>query len=143
MPGAMRLDRRMCEKSPTDLVHQLIPLCATLGVCVDQYQPEEVSLSVEWAPGLCTSGGILHGGIIMAVADSAAALCAYLNLPQGAGGTATIEAKTNFVAAVRSGTVRAAASPVHIGSRTIVIETDVTDGQGRLVAKVLQTQAVL
>jgi uncharacterized protein (TIGR00369 family) len=78
----------------------------------------------------------------MALADSAAATLAFLNLPEGAV-TSTIEAKTNFIAAVREGTVTARAELVHKGRTTIVVQTDVTDGSGRLVSRTLQTQAVL
>jgi uncharacterized protein (TIGR00369 family) len=79
----------------------------------------------------------------MALADSAGAACAFLNLPADAAGTATIESKTNFFAAVRGGWVLASTRPLHVGHATIVLETDVTDAQGRRVAKIIQTQAVL
>jgi uncharacterized protein (TIGR00369 family) len=78
----------------------------------------------------------------MALADTVGAICAYLNLPEGAT-TSTIESKTNFFRGVRSGFVRAIATPVHIGKRTIVVQTDVLDEQDRSVALVIQTQAVL
>ncbi len=133
----------MAEESPTQLVQRLMPLCATLGIRVQEYRPEQVELALDWSPGLCTSGGMLHGGIIMTLADSAAGVCAFLNLPPSAQGTATIEGKTNFMAAIRSGTATAVSRPLHVGSRTIVVETDVRAGDGRLVARTLQTQAVL
>ena len=78
----------------------------------------------------------------MALADTAGATCAFLNLPEGAG-TSTIESKTNFLRAVRSGTVTATSRPLHAGRTVVVVETDVTDADSRLVAKVIQTQAVL
>jgi len=127
----------------TALVHQAMPLCATLGVRAEKYTAEEVVLTLDWAPGLCTTGGILHGGVIMALADSAGAACAFLNLPKDASGTATIESKTNFLGAVRAGSVIATAKPLHAGGTTIVVETSVRDSAGRLVAKVTQTQMVL
>ena len=127
----------------TELIHQAMPLCATLGVRAEKYAAEEVVLALDWAPGLCTAGGILHGGVIMAVADSAGAACALLNLPKDASGTATIESKTNFLGAVREGSVVATATPLHAGGTTIVVETAVRDRSGRLVAKVTQTQMVL
>lgn len=133
----------MAEESPTELVRRLMPLCATLGVRVQDYRPEQVELALDWEPELCTSGGMLHGGVIMALADSAAGMCAFLNLPPAAQGTATIEGKTNFLAAIRSGTATAMARPLHVGGRTIVVETDVRAGNGRLAARTLQTQAVL
>ncbi|HEU5419431.1 MAG TPA: PaaI family thioesterase [Streptosporangiaceae bacterium] len=133
----------MPEETPTELIRRLMPLCATLGIRAGDCTPGQVQLSLDWAPGLCTSNGILHGGIVMTLADSAAGLCAYLNLPATAQGTATIEGKTNFIAAVRSGTATAVSRPVHVGSRTIVIETDVRTDDGRLAARTIQTQAVL
>lgn len=120
-----------------------MPLAATLGIRSDEYTPERVVLSLEWAPELCTAGGILHGGVIMALADSAGGACAFLNLPEGAAGTSTIESKTNFLGAVRQGRVTASATPLHRGGTTVVVETAVRDENGRLVAKVIQTQLVL
>ena len=120
-----------------------MPLAETLGIRSDEYTPERVVLSLEWSHSLCTSGGIMHGGVIMALADSAGGACALLNLPDGAVGTSTIESKTNFIGAVRKGRVTATATPLHRGGTTIVVETDVRDDSGKLVAKVTQTQLVL
>ena len=105
--------------------------------------PEEVRARLAWEERLCTAGGILHGGALMALADAAGAYCAFLNLPDGAGGTATIESKTNFFRAVREGHVEASARPLHRGRTTIVVETDLFDAGGKHVARVTQTQAVL
>jgi 1,4-dihydroxy-2-naphthoyl-CoA hydrolase len=129
--------------SATQRVRELIPLCRTLGVRVHTYEPRQIRLALDWTPELCTSGGLLHGGIVMALADSAGALCAYLNLPDGADGTATIEAKSNFLTAIGAGTALATARPLHVGSRTVVVEVETRDLDGRLVAKTLATQAVL
>lgn len=119
-----------------------MPLCATLGVVAERFDAEEVAFAIDWAPELCTSDGLLHGGTLMALADSAGGACAFLNLPEAAAGTATIESKTNFLGGVRDGRVIATARPLHIGSTTMVIETEVRAGD-RLVAKVTQTQAIL
>jgi uncharacterized protein (TIGR00369 family) len=105
--------------------------------------PDAVVISVDWKPELCTSNGLLHGGVIMALADSAGGACAFANLPDGAIGTSTIESKTNFLGAVKSGAITATATVLHRGSTTIVIETSVRDDADRLIAKVTQTQAVL
>jgi uncharacterized protein (TIGR00369 family) len=78
----------------------------------------------------------------MTLADTAGAVCAFLNLPAGAT-TVTIESKTNFLGAVKEGTVTARARPLHVGRSTIVIETDVLDASGHRVARTMQTQAVL
>lgn len=122
---------------------ELMPLASTLGIRSDEYTPERVVLSLEWALSLCTAGGILHGGVIMALADSAGGACAYLNLPADASGTSTIESKTNFLGAVRGGRVTATATLLHRGGTTIVVETAVRDEAGKLIAKVTQTQLVL
>jgi 1,4-dihydroxy-2-naphthoyl-CoA hydrolase len=133
----------MTDAAATEMIHTQMPLCATLGITADTVSPDEVVLGLDWAPTLCTSNNLLHGGMVMTLADSAAALCAFLNLPNGASGTATIESKTNFLAATRSGTVKAHSRPLHIGKRVIVLETEVRGDDGKLAAKVLQTQAVL
>jgi 1,4-dihydroxy-2-naphthoyl-CoA hydrolase len=133
----------MTDTAATEMIQSLMPLCATLGITADTVGPDEVVLSLEWAPGLTTGNDILHGGMVMALADSAGGACAFLNLPDGAGGTATIESKTNFLAPTRSGTVKAHCRPLHIGKRVIVLETEVRGDDGKLAAKVIQTQAIL
>ena len=114
-----------------------------LGLEVVSARPEEVEVRLPWREELCRDGGMLHGGALMALADSAGAHCTFLNLPEGAGGTATIESKTNFFAAVREGAVTATSRPLHKGRTTIVVETDLHDDAGTHVARVTQTQAVL
>jgi uncharacterized protein (TIGR00369 family) len=128
---------------PTEIVHSTMPLCATLGVTASRFDEEEVVLHLDWKPELCTTGGLLHGGAVMALADSAGAAVAFLNLPEGAAGTATITSATNFLGAVKGGTVTATATLLHRGGSTIAVETAVTDDRGKLVGKVTQTQAVL
>jgi 1,4-dihydroxy-2-naphthoyl-CoA hydrolase len=124
----------------------LMPLAKTLGIELDQVSKEEVVGRLAYDPSLCTVAGMLHGGMVVTLADSVAGMCAYLNLPDGAS-TSTIELKTNFFGAVRSGGVLAVARPLHIGRTTIVVQTDlyqVDDGERRnRVAQVTQTQAVL
>jgi uncharacterized protein (TIGR00369 family) len=126
---------------PTKLVQDSMPLCATLGVTAAESTPEQVVLELAWDPSLCTIGGAMHGGALMTLADSAGATCAFLNLPADAAGTSTIESKTNFLGAASEGTVVATARPLHVGSTTIVVETDLRVGD-RLVAKTTQTQIV-
>jgi 1,4-dihydroxy-2-naphthoyl-CoA hydrolase len=133
----------MTDAAATELIQTLMPLCATLGITADTFGPDEVVLSLDWAPTLTTGNDVLHGGIVMALADSAGGACAFLNLPEGAGGTATIESKTNFLAATRSGTLKAHCHPLHIGKRVIVLETEIRNDGGELAAKVTQTQAIL
>jgi uncharacterized protein (TIGR00369 family) len=125
----------------TEVVNSQMPLGVTLGIETRGGQ-DEVEATLEWAPGLCTAAGVLHGGVLMALADSAGGVCAFLNLPPGAH-TATIESKTNFFGAVKEGTVLARSRPLHRGRTTIVVETDLFAADGRHVARTTQTQAVL
>ena len=125
----------------TEVVNAQMPLCATLGIRMFG-GPDEVDATLDWAAGLCTAGGILHGGVLMTLADAAGAVCAFLNMPEGSR-TSTIESKTNFLGAVREGSVRAQSRPLHVGKTTIVVETDLLDATGRRVAKTIQTQAIL
>lgn len=126
----------------TRMMRESMPLCATLAMRTHAISPTEAVVSLEWAPELCTSSGVLHGGVVMALADTAGAIVAMHNLPEGAAGTSTIESKSNFLGAIRGGTVTATARPLHVGRSTIVVETEVMNTD-RLVAKVTQTQSVL
>lgn len=123
-------------------LHALVPFAATLGLRIVGATPQEVRVQLDHRPELCTAGGVLHGGTIMALADTTGAVCAFLNLPDGAS-TTTVESKTNLLAAIRGGTVTATATPLHTGSTLIVVETEVRREDGRLAAKTTQTQAVL
>jgi uncharacterized protein (TIGR00369 family) len=126
----------------TAQLHRSMALCAALGMRATALDATGVTLQLDWRPELCTGNDLIHGGVIMALADSAGGACAMRNLPKGAG-TATIESKTNFLRGVTGGTMTARATPLHVGRTTIVVETAVRDEEGRLVAKVTQTQAVL
>ncbi len=130
------------DEALTTTVREAMPLAALLGFEAVKGGPDGVTLRGSWSEERCTAAGVLHGGYLMALADSAAATLAFLNLPPGAT-TSTIEAKTNFLAAVREGVVTARSGLVHKGRTTMVVQTDVTDAAGRLVSRTLQTQAVL
>jgi 1,4-dihydroxy-2-naphthoyl-CoA hydrolase len=130
-------------RSLTEGVHRLMPLAATLGLEMVTNSPDQVVARLAWSPSLCTTGEIMHGGAIMALADSTGGLCAFNNLPEGAMGTSTIESKTNFLRAVRADYVEAVSKPLHVGRTVIVIETDVRRPDGSLAARVTQSQAVL
>jgi uncharacterized protein (TIGR00369 family) len=119
-----------------------MPFAAGLGVDVSAAGKEEVRGRLAWAPERCTAGGVLHGGALMGLADSLGAICAFLNLPEGAS-TSTIESKTNFFRAVRGGHVDAVSRPLHVGRTSIVVQTELVDAEARPVAVVIQTQAVL
>jgi 1,4-dihydroxy-2-naphthoyl-CoA hydrolase len=127
----------------TAMAHASMPLAKTLGLEIVSASAEEVRARLPFQDALCTAGGILHGGALMSLADAAGAYCAFLNLPDGSAGTATIESKTNFFRAVRDGHVDATSRPLHRGRTTIVVETDLRDAAGKHVARVTQTQAVL
>jgi 1,4-dihydroxy-2-naphthoyl-CoA hydrolase len=127
----------------TSSLHEMVPFAGTLGIEMLSSTASEVRGRIAWAESLCTAGGALNGGVIMSLADNTGALCAYLNLPDGAGGTTTIESKTNFLRAIRDGHATAVSRPMHVGRRFVVVETDVLDDSERLVARVTQTQAVL
>jgi uncharacterized protein (TIGR00369 family) len=119
-----------------------MPFAAMLGISVDEVTPARVTGTMPWSEDRCTTGGIMHGGALMAFADTIGAVCAVVNLPPGAT-TSTIESKTNFFRAVRGGVVTATCSPLHVGRTTIVAQTNLTDDRGKPVAQVTQTQAVL
>jgi 1,4-dihydroxy-2-naphthoyl-CoA hydrolase len=127
----------------TAAAHESMPFTELLGLEVLSASAEEVKARMAWQEQLCTAGGVLHGGALMSLADAAGAYCAFLNLPEGSIGTATIESKTNFFRAVRDGHGVATSRPLHRGRTTIVVETDLHDAQGKQVAGVTQTQAVL
>jgi len=119
----------------------MIPFAAELGIELDNATPEQVTGRLAYKPQLCTAGGLLHGGALMAFADTMGAVCAFLNLPAGAG-TATISSSTNLLRAVREGEVEAISRPLHVGRSVIAVQTELRAG-GKLVAQVTQTQAVL
>lgn len=120
-----------------------MPFVRTLDIELPDAGPHLVSARMPWSEARCTSGGILHGGALMALADSTGALCAVLHLPAEATGTTTVESKTNFFRAVRQGHVEATSRPLHVGRTMISVETELRDDQGRLAAKVTQSQLVL
>jgi len=113
-----------------------------LGIRFTEATRDRVVAELSYRPELTTVGGSLHGGTLMAFADTIGAAATVMNLPPGAS-TTTIESKTNFFAAGRSGTVRAEATPLHRGKRTMVWQTRVTDDTGRLLSLTIQTQMVL
>ena len=117
-------------------------LPALLGIRVVEATKERVIAELPLRPDLNTTGNTVHGGTLMALADTIGAVGTVLNLPAGAG-TATLESKTNFFAGARGGVVRAESTPLHRGRRTMVWQTRVTDETGRLLSLTIQTQMVL
>ncbi len=126
----------------TKFMHETMPFTAVLGAEATKAEPDEVRAHLGWDPARCTAGGLMHGGVLMALADSVGAWCAFLHLPEGAN-TTTVESKTNFLRGVRGGKVEAIARPLHAGRTIVVIDTELRDDEGKLVARVTQTQAVL
>jgi 1,4-dihydroxy-2-naphthoyl-CoA hydrolase len=126
-----------------ETIRAAMPFAGLLGIEAVSGSPEEVRARLAWDESRCTAGGILHGGALMGLADAAGGLCAFLNLPDGATGTATIESKSNFFRPVSQGHVEAQSRILHQGRTTIVVETELRDADGRLAAKVTQTQAIL
>jgi uncharacterized protein (TIGR00369 family) len=133
----------MTDATDPNSLLDLMPFTKMIGVEFLRFSDEEVKARLDWAPERCTSGGLLHGGAVMSLADSTGAACAFLNLPDGAAGTTTVESKTNFLRGVRDGYVEAISRPLHTCRTVVVVETDVRDPQDRLVARVVQTQLVL
>jgi uncharacterized protein (TIGR00369 family) len=127
----------------TTLQETIPPLGALLGIKFISAAPERITAELVVRDDLCTRPPVLHGGAIMAFADTLGACGTTLNLPPGAG-TTTIESKTNFIAAAPVGTkVIGECVPLHRGKRTMVWQTRITTAEGRLVAMVTQTQMVL
>ena len=119
------------------------PFPTLMGVEVISAEKDAVRARLVVRPDLCTAGNIMHGGAIMAFADTLGAIGTVLNIPREAG-TTTIESKTNFLSAAREGTtVHAEATPIHVGKKTCVFQTRITREDGKLVAIVTQTQMVL
>ncbi|HEY6055304.1 MAG TPA: PaaI family thioesterase, partial [Gaiellaceae bacterium] len=114
----------------TDAFTGAMPFADLAGVEIASASAEEVTAQLAWDESRCTAGGILHGGALMTLADSAGGLCAFLNLPDGAGGTATVESKTNFFRPVSAGRVTAVAQPVNVGRSLIVVQTELRDDEG-------------
>lgn len=119
----------------------LMPFARRLGIVVDEASPDRVVARLDWTPHLCTAGGLMHGGVLMSLADTAGALVTFLGLPEGAT-TATITSTSQLFRPVTSGTVRAVAVPVHRGRTTVTAQTSLFDASDRLVAQTTQVQAV-
>lgn len=119
-----------------------MPFAEFAGVVLDTATPDRVCGHVDWTLPRCTAGGVLHGGVLMTLADSVGAACAYLGLPPGCG-TATTSSTTHLLRAVAEGSVTATARPLHRGRSQVVVGTELHDVEGRLVAHTVQVQAVL
>ncbi len=123
-------------------VTDIAPFIKLLGVKVVHRSPERTEAQLTVRDELCNRRGVLHGGAVMALGDTLGGMTARNSIRDG-GGTATIESKTNFFAAVpRGDTAHAVCIPLHRGRTTIVLETRITRGDGKLAAIVTQTQLI-
>lgn len=120
-----------------------LPFAALMGLKITSVSPEKVTAELPVKPDLCTVPAILHGGAVMAFADTLGAVATVANLAEGFS-TTTIESKTNFFAAIPAGeTALAETTPLHRGKTTMVWQTKISRADGRLAAIVTQTQLVL
>ena len=124
-----------------DALVALMPFAGQLGIVLDEASAERVVARLAWAPHLCTAAGIMHGGVLVSLADTAGALVTHLGLPDGAT-TATITSTSQLFRPVSAGTVRAVAVPLHRGRTTVTAQTTLHDVENRLVAQTTQIQAV-
>ena len=120
-----------------------MPFSNLMGVEITERTKERVRGRLTVRDDLCTAGGILHGGAYMAFADTLGAVAGVMNLPPGAG-TTTLESKTNFLGSARVGTIiDGESTPLHVGRRSSVWQTRITNADGKLLALVIQTQMTL
>jgi 1,4-dihydroxy-2-naphthoyl-CoA hydrolase len=124
-----------------DAMVGLMPFAAHLGIRLVEASADRVVAELDHAENLCTAGGIMHGGALMALADSVGAVVTFLGLPEGAS-TSTATSTTQLFRPVTGGTVRAVGTPVNRGRTMVTAQTDLYDGEDRLVARVTQMQAV-
>jgi 1,4-dihydroxy-2-naphthoyl-CoA hydrolase len=148
LPGIVcRADDELehCEMTPLEKVNSMkMPFAELKGVTFTEAERDRVVARMLVRPDLCTLNHTVHGGALMAFADSVGAAATVINLPEDAKGTTTIESKTNFIGSAKEGsTVIATATPVHRGRRTQVWQTRLETEEGKLVAVVTQTQMVL
>jgi uncharacterized protein (TIGR00369 family) len=123
-----------------DLV-RLMPFADRLGIRLEAADADAARARLAWSPDLCTAGDVMHGGVLMALADSVGAVVTFLGLPAGAG-TATITSTTQLFRPVTAGEVVADARLLHRGRTTVTVQTTIRDGDDRLVAQTTQIQAV-
>ncbi len=124
-----------------EIIKPLLP--GLMGIELTEVTPDRITASMEVRPDLCTVGDILHGGALMAFADTLGGIATVVNL-QGGARTTTIESKTNFLGSMPVGTrITGECTPLHRGKTTMVWETRVKSGEGKLCAVVIQTQMVL
>ncbi len=118
-----------------------MPFAGQLGITVTQASPEQVVATLPWAPNLCTSAGIMHGGVLMSLADTIGALVVVLSLSEGET-TTTMTSTTQMFRPVTGGNIRAVAVPLHRGRTMATAQTQLFDSDDRMVSQTTQTQAI-
>ena len=119
----------------------MMPFAARLGITLDEAGPERVVATLPWAPRLCTTTGVMHGGVLMSLADTVGALVVFLGLAEGET-TATITSTTQMFRPLSSGTVRAVSVLLNRGRTTATAQTTLFDSGNRLISQTTQIQAV-
>lgn len=120
-----------------------MPFANLMGVEIVDRTKDRVRGRLTVREDLCTAGGILHGGAFMAFADALGAIGGVMNLEPGAR-TTTLESKTNFLGGAPVGSVvEGEATPLHVGRRSSVWQTRITNADGKLLALVIQTQMTI
>ena len=121
-----------------------MPFAELKGVTFTAADSDRVVARMQVRPDLCTLNHVIHGGALMAFADSVGAAATVINLPDDAKGTTTLESKTNFLGSAHVGeTITGEATPLHVGRRSSVWQTRITNAGGKLLALVTQTQLTL
>lgn len=120
-----------------------MPFAVTNGIELTDVSADAVVGHIDWAEERCTIGGLMHGGALMTLADSLGAVLAFLNLPEGAAGTATVTSNTSLVRGLREGRATGTAQVINAGRRFITVRTDVVDDADKLLITTTQVQAVL
>ena len=119
-----------------------MPFATHIGMEITAASREEVVGHLDWSEDRCTTGGLMHGGALMTLADTLGAVAAFLHLPEGAG-TATVSSNTTLVRGLREGRAIGTATVVNVGRRFITVRTNIADDTGRLLVTTTQVQAVL
>lgn len=128
----------------SDNIVDAMPFSKLMGVKIHKAEQSLIEGELEVRPEMCTTGHIIHGGAIMAFADALGGVGAFLNLPEGAVGTTTVESSTKFLSGAKEGSViRGVTTPVKVGKSLSVWQTQITDDNGRQIALVIQTQMVM
>ena len=121
-----------------------MPFARSLGLEITRAEPACVEGQLLVREDLCSIRSSVHGGVLMSFADSMGAIAAFLNLPEGAAGTTTIESKTNFLRPAPAGSrISARTVPVNVGKKLCVLTTTIESEAGKPVAVITQTQMVL